>query len=130
MSRRKKNAICSPDPVLALVKAVRFETLEIVEPSAYVEQRRLEYVKRAELIADEARARNDPELELKAVAFCVRLTSLWKNRVDVNPNHLGLVKAPDLSNLTTEQLQRINDGDAEAIEAMAKKVTDPNGDLN
>lgn len=130
MGRPKQNAVCSPDSVLALVRAVRFEPLDMVEPSAYVEQRRLEYVKRAELIADEARERADFELELKAVAFCVRLTSLWKNRVDVNANHLGLVKAPDLSKATAAELDAINRGDETIIQAFAKKASDPNGDLN
>ena len=125
---RPKKAVCSPDAVFAQIRQIRFEPLDIVEPAEYVEQRRLEYVKRAELIADEARARGDFEMELKAVAFCTRLTSLWKNRVDVTANNLGLVKAPDLSHLTSEQLDAVNAGDESAIVAVARK--DPNKDLN
>ena len=123
MPRRKK------DPVLALVQSIRFAPIDIVEPAAYVEQRRLEYVKRAELIADEAREKGDSELELKAVAFCVRLTSLWKSRVDVSASNLGLIKAPDLSHLSTEQLDQINQGNTDVIETMAKKL-DPDPSLN
>lgn len=97
-------------------KAVPFEVL--LEPDAinYLENRRLEYIQRIERIAEEAevawRDAIDPsakkafmDIDLKASAYCLRLTSAYKTKVDVTASQLGLLKPPDMSKLTDTELK-------------------------
>lgn len=88
-------------------RMIRFTPIDERDPMRYLESRRREYLERLELIADEARANGNPELELKALAFGIRLTSMFKTKVDVSASNLGLIKAPDLNALGDEQLKQI-----------------------
>ena len=88
-----------------IFKQVRFEVSTITDVTQYLSERSLEYVKRLELIADEARANCDPELELKTVAFLSRMSPAYKTKVDVSASQLGLLKAPDLSGKSDAELQ-------------------------
>jgi len=125
---RPKKKPADPIKVLTgeLIQAQRFLPLDEHDPVAYLELRRLEYVKRIEAIADHANlmansegrdAKAWHELELKALAFATRLTSVWKSRVDVSmATNLGLVRPPDLKNLSGDELKRLEAGEPLADE--------------
>lgn len=118
------------EKAIAVFKAVQFSRLSETEPVKYVEARRLEYIKRVELIADEARANGMPEIELKAVAYAIRLSSLYKTKVDVTASNLGLVKPPDMSKLSVGELEALERGDELTVGAIARKLPDPDETLN
>ena len=88
----------------------------------YLEARRLDYLKRCELIADEARDNGNPDLELKALAFCIRLTSMYKTKVDVTASNLGLIKAPQLEGYSPEQLLALEQGDDALVARLGEKL--------
>ncbi len=130
MPRAKKQS-SNADPIKTLtaelIQAQRFLPLDETDPVAYLELRRLEYVKRIERIADEANDlgtmglegfgfKGAKELELKALLVAARLTSLWKSRVVDEGARLGLVKAPDLSRLSPEELKKLEAGEPLADE--------------
>lgn len=130
MPRAKKKP-SNADPIKTLtaelIQAQRFLPLDETDPVAYLELRRLEYVKRIERIADEANDlgtmglegfgfKGAKELELKALLVAARLTSLWKSRVVDEGARLGLVKAPDLSRLSPEELKKLEAGEPLADE--------------
>ena len=105
-----------------LIQAQRFLPLDETDPVAYLEARRLEYVKRIEAIADAANRlgteglegfgfKAAKELELKALLVAARLTSLWKSRVVDEGARLGLIKAPNLANLSEEELKKLEAGE-------------------
>ena len=128
MTRRSKAAIEAE--ALATFKQIQFTPLGEREPIKYIEARRLEYIKRVELIADEARANAMPELELKAVAYAIRLSSLYKTKVDVSASNLGLIKPPDMSKLSQGELEAMERGDELTVAAIAKRLPDPDDTLN
>jgi hypothetical protein len=103
-------------------RMIRFGALNEADPIKYLEARRLEFIQRLELIADEARANGMPELELKALAFGLRLTSVYKSRVDVTASNLGLIKAPSLEGMDGEELKRIENASDEAVAALAETI--------
>lgn len=115
---------------LATFRQIRFPPLSEREPTRYIEARRLEYIQRVELIADEARANGMPDLELKAVAYAIRLSSLYKVKVDATGAPLGLIKPPDMSKLSTAELEALERGDELTVTAIAKRLPDPDETLN
>lgn len=130
MKARTPNDANIQERAVALFKQVQFSRLAETEPVKYVEARRLEYIKRVELIADEARANGMPELELKAVAYAIRLSSLYKTKVDVTASNLGLIKPPDMSKLSQTELEALERGDDVTVTAIARKLPDPDDTLN
>lgn len=126
--RRDKTALEAK--ALAVFKQICFEPLSEREPVKYIEARRLEYIKRVELIADEARANGMPDLELKAVAYAIRLSSLYKTKLDVTASNLGLIKPPDMSKLSQAELEALERGDELTVTAIAKRLPDPDDSLN
>jgi hypothetical protein len=103
-------------------KIIRFSAMDQTDPIKYLEGRRLEFLQRLELIADEARANAMPELELKAVAYGIRLTSLFKSRVDVTASNLGLITPPRLGAMSSEQLKEIENANDESLSAIAETI--------
>ena len=126
--RRSKATI--ETEALATFKQIRFAPIAEREPIKYIEARRLEYIKRVELIADEARANAMPDLELKAVVHAIRLSSLYKTKVDVTASNLGLIKPPDMSKLSQGELEAMERGDELTVAAIAKRLPDPDDTLN
>jgi len=51
-----------------------------------------------------------PDLELRALAYAIRLTSVYKQKVDVTSSNLGLIKAPDMSAASPEELEAFERG--------------------
>lgn len=119
MGRRKKTTEAE---LLAPVPVGRFEPLALDDPTQWLEHRRPEYIRRIEQNADWARADGDRDGELKALAYLTRLTSLYKQRIDVKSTHLGLIKAPDLSKLSKDELSLLENADAEALAGIASKI--------
>jgi hypothetical protein len=107
---------------LELADAIRMSALDLQDPVAYLEERRLEYLKRIEKIADDAHNQGDRDLELKSLAYLVRLTSVYKTRVDVASTNLGLVRAPDLSRLGEAELKRLENASPDELETIAKSI--------
>jgi len=102
--------------LVTATKSVPFEVLLDKDAIAYLENRRLEYIQRIERIASEAeRAWRDAvspdirkafmDVDLKASAYLLRLTSAYKTKVDVTASQLGLLKPPDLSKSTEAELK-------------------------
>lgn len=93
--------------IMRIHREVRFSLSDERDPIMWLESRRKEYLERLELIIDEARENGDSELELKGLAFALRLTSVYKTKVDVSASQLGLLKAPDLSGKSDEELRQL-----------------------
>lgn len=119
MGRRRKT---TEGELLGPVPGGGFAPLGTDDPTQWLEQRRPEYIRRIEQNADWARADGDRDGELKALAYLTRLTSLYKQRIDVKSTHLGLIKAPDLSKLSRDELALIEHADAEALAGIAEKI--------
>lgn len=92
-------------------RRLKFDPLTEKNALKYLDLRTLEYIQRLELIADEARANQEPELELKTVAFLSRLTPAYRTKVDIGGAQLGLMKAPSLEQLSPAELTRIAESD-------------------
>ena len=120
---REKKKTTTASEYVSLVKQIRFTPLKADDPIAHLELRRHEYIERMELIADEARAEGDPDMELKALAFLIRLTSAFKSRVDVSSTQLGLVKMPELTGLSDDELKRLEHGDPLITNEMKDKLS-------
>lgn len=95
----------------ATYRKLRFDPLVETNALKYLDLRTLEYIQRLELIADEARANQEPELELKTVAFLSRLTPAYRTKVDIGTAQLGLIKAPSLEQLSPAELAKIAESD-------------------
>lgn len=117
MGRPRKQIPLEAELVRA-TKAVPFELLMDKDAINYLENRRLEYVKRIEAIASEAeiewRQATDPaakiaffNVDLKASAYLTRLTSVYKQKIDVTASQLGLLKPPDLSKMSDADLKAL-----------------------
>jgi len=96
--------------------------LDHQEPTEWLEARRLEYIHRLEQNADWARQDGDRDGELKALAFLTRLTSVYRQRIDVKTSHLGLIKAPDLSRLSAQELEMMERDDDQMLSVVAEKI--------
>lgn len=92
-------------------RQLRFDPLTETNALKYLDLRTLEYIQRLELIADEARSNQEPELELKTVAFLSRLTPAYRTKVDIGTAQLGLIKAPSLEQLSASELAKIAESD-------------------
>ncbi len=90
-----------------IISSVRFTPLELKDPQLYLTARQLEYIKRLEMHVDEAHARGDYDIELKGLAFLVRVSPIFKTRVDTTASQLGLLKPPDLSGKTEAELKAL-----------------------
>ena len=108
-------------------KSVPFEVLMDKDAINYLENRRLEYIQRIERIAEEAeKAWTEAvtpdvrkifmDVDLKASAYLLRLTSAYKQKIDVTASQLGLLTPPDLSKVSESEL-----------EALEKLSHDPEG---
>ncbi len=126
MGRPRKTPSLEGELVRA-TKAVPFEVLLDKDAIVYLENRRLEYIHRIERIAEEAELRwrdsTDPavckalmDVDLKASAYLLRLTSAYKTKVDVTASQLGLLKPPDLSKATEAELKAYETIDIEGTE--------------
>jgi len=127
--------------LLAIFKAIPLEPLRENEPIKYLEARRLSYIRRLEAVstaaeeiwtttvfADTKKAFMD--ISLKANAFLLRLTSVYKTKVDVTASNLGLIKPPDMSKLSPAELEAMERGDELTVTAIAKRLPDPDDTLN
>lgn len=89
------------------------------EAPEYLEARRMLLVKEIEEVADAALARGDLELRLTSLMSLVRLTSLHKATMDAAATDPGLMKQPNLSQLTAEELEAIKRADNETLGRLA-----------
>ncbi len=90
---------------------LRFDSLSEKDPLRYLNERSTQYIRRLETIADEARANQMPELELKTVAFLARMSPAYRTKVDVTASQLGLLKAPDLNGFSDTDLKQLEQAD-------------------
>lgn len=105
-------------------RAIRFPPMEEKDPLKYLNERSNQYIQRLELIADEARDNGMPELELKTVAFLARMSPAYRTKIDLSSSHLGLLKAPNLENLSETELKQLTadeSGDLTEIESKIVK---------
>jgi hypothetical protein len=103
-------------------QAIRFQPLEEKDPLKYLNERSNQYIQRLELIADEARDNQMPELELKTVAFLARMSPAYRTKVDVSSSHLGLLKAPNLENLSETELKQLTSDDSTDLTEIESKI--------
>lgn len=97
------------------------ETRAYEDPTEYIEASRLLYVKEIEEVADAALERGDLELRLTSLMSLVRLSSLHRLRLDVAATDPGLMKQPDLSKLTPEELEAVQRSDTATLAKLANQ---------
>jgi hypothetical protein len=127
--------------LLKVFEGISLERLTEKDPLKYLEARRMSYIKRLEAVstaaeeiwtttvfADTKKAFMD--ISLKANAFLLRLTSVYKTKVDVTASNLGLIKPPDMSKLSQAELEAMERGDELTVTTIAKRLPDPDDTLN
>ena len=93
-----------------------------LDPIEYLEEQRLKYMVELEEVADAALRNGDWDLRRRTLETLSRFTSLNKLRLDVTASNLGLLRGPDLSRLTAEQIAKIEQATPEELEQIAQAI--------
>ena len=122
MARPRKPKPQDPQVLDPFGKYLRDARPAAIEPVEFLEARRKAYVVELEEVADAALRSGDWDLRRRTLVDLTRMTSLAKYRLDITASNLGLVKGPDLTGLTDEEIERLKIASAEDLESIVEKL--------